>query len=168
MSNELVLSEDITVITAEINAYQRMAGEAIYEIGRRLHEVKYNPSKFGLPEGTDKDNNAIVARGYWGEWLESVSMSYQQSDRFIRVFSELGNNNYLTYSNKGLDALYHIATIDEEEREKHHTVPSSGETKTVDEMTVRELMRNPHNMQETFEALPISLSKTISAKSLNE
>jgi hypothetical protein len=29
MKNELVLSTDINVITAEVNAYQRMAGEAV-------------------------------------------------------------------------------------------------------------------------------------------
>ncbi|MGF9872882.1 DUF3102 domain-containing protein [Bacillus tropicus] len=43
MNNELVkLSKDINVITAEINAYQRVAGEAIFEIGRRLKYVKEN------------------------------------------------------------------------------------------------------------------------------
>lgn len=64
MGNEVqTLSNDIHVITAEINAYQRIAGEAIFEIGRRLHEVKYNPKKFGLHVGTDKEGREIVARG---------------------------------------------------------------------------------------------------------
>lgn len=47
------MSDDINVITAEINAYKQMAGEAIFEIGRRLKEVRDNPGKFGLPAGKD-------------------------------------------------------------------------------------------------------------------
>ncbi|WII38777.1 dimethyladenosine transferase [Paenibacillus thiaminolyticus] len=34
------LSTDIHVITAEINAYQKIAGEAIFEIGRRLKHIR--------------------------------------------------------------------------------------------------------------------------------
>ncbi|MGN4883467.1 hypothetical protein ACTFST_10935 [Bacillus cereus group sp. MYBK106-1] len=49
MNNELVkLSNDINIITTEINAYQRVAGEAIFEIGRRLKEGHDNPKKYGL------------------------------------------------------------------------------------------------------------------------
>jgi len=54
MANELTsrepreLSTDINVITAEINAYQQVAGEAIFEIGRRLKGVRDNPEKYGF------------------------------------------------------------------------------------------------------------------------
>ncbi|WP_309243102.1 hypothetical protein [Bacillus cereus group sp. BfR-BA-01309] len=44
------LSNDINVITAEIKDYQRVAGEAVFEIGRRLRYVKENNlvhSEFG-------------------------------------------------------------------------------------------------------------------------
>ena len=53
----------------------------------------------------------------------------------MKVSSEL--NSY-TYTNLGLNALDMIATLPEKERTKAHTT-STGETKTPDEMTVKEL-----------------------------
>lgn len=41
-------------------------------------------------------------------------------------------------SNLGMQALYEIATLPEPERTKEHTT-STGETKTPDEMTIKEL-----------------------------
>ncbi|MEA0554764.1 DNA modification methylase [Lysinibacillus irui] len=129
------LSTDINVITAEINAYQRVAGEAIFEIGRRLHEVKYNPRKFDLPVGTDKEGREIVARGAWGEFLSSINTSIDSAKWFIAVFIELGGetNRWLT-TNKGVDFLYRIATMPKEQRDQPHTILSTGEVKTVDEI----------------------------------
>ena len=65
------LSADINVITAEINAYQRVAGEAIFEIGRRLKHVKEND----------------LAHGEFGKWLESVGINQRTAQRFIQVYS---------------------------------------------------------------------------------
>lgn len=136
------LSTDIHVITAEINAYQRVAGEAIFEIGRRLHEVKYNPAKYGLPSGTDKEGRTIVARGAWGEWLSSVGITDSVARRFIIVHTELGDSNRATSHDKlGMQALYEIAQLSPEQRTQPQTVPSTGEIKTVDEMTVRMVTR---------------------------
>ncbi len=117
-----VLSEDLSVITAEINAYQRVAGEAIFEIGRRLKHVKEND----------------LAHGQFGKWLKSIGMNWDVANRMMKVASEIGSNSD-TYRNLGLNALYLIASLPEEAREKPHAIPSTGEVKTVDEMTVREL-----------------------------
>ncbi|MGQ8811929.1 DUF3102 domain-containing protein [Bacillus sp. TSA_128.2] len=123
MSNEIAkLSNDINVITAEINAYQRVAGEAIFEIGKRLKHVKEND----------------LVHGRWASWCNSIGMSRNQATKFITVYEELDVNDS-TSNQIGLEALYLISTMPEEQRDKPHTIPSTGETKTVDEMTVREL-----------------------------
>lgn len=116
------LSNDIHVITAEINAYQRVAGEAIFEIGKRLKHVKEND----------------LAHGEFGKWLESVSIDRTLATRLMKVADEF-EGEYATWHNLPLRALYEIATLPPEQREQPHTIPSTGETKTVDEMTVREL-----------------------------
>src|SRR5699024_7955533 len=54
----------------------------------------------------------------------------------IRVTDNL--RNFETSRNIGLEALYQIATLPPAERESEH-ITSKGETKTPDEMTVREL-----------------------------
>lgn len=116
------LSEDINVITAEINAYQRIAGEAIFEIGRRLKHVKEND----------------LAHGEWTKWCkESLGMSVGNADKFIVVFDRLGAN-YSTSSSLGMSALYEIATLPESERQSEH-VTSKGESKKPEDMTVKEL-----------------------------
>ncbi|MFB4471803.1 DNA modification methylase [Oceanobacillus caeni] len=135
--NEIQLSNDINVITAEINSYKQVAGQSIFEIGKRLKHVKYHPSEYGLPEGKDKNGSTIVARGAWGSWLENINIEDHQARRYMTVAGELTNRGMS--HDKGLDALYLIATIPEQEREQQHKIPSTGETKTVDEMTVREL-----------------------------
>ena len=128
MANELTsrepkeLSSDINVITAEINAYQRVAGEAIFEIGRRLKHVKE----------TD------LAHGEWTRWCEEeIGMTIMQANKFIKVFEEVGEDVNIK-STLGIEALYQIATLPPEHREVPHELPS-GETKKPEEMTVREL-----------------------------
>lgn len=106
--------------TAEINAYQRVAGEAIFEIGKRLKHVKEND----------------LAHGEFGNWLESVRIDERVAQMMMKVSSELPKTS--TYSDLGMNTLYHIATMPEYERTKPHELPD-GTVKTPDEMTVREL-----------------------------
>lgn len=119
--NELKLSNDLTTIETEIKSYQNIAGQSIFEIGRRLKHVKEND----------------LAYGDFGKWLEDIQIPYRQANRFIKVSEEF-QSNMTTSSQIGLSVLYEIATLPEPERTKEHTT-SSGETKTPDEMTVREL-----------------------------
>lgn len=131
--NELVLSNDLNVITAEINSYKQVAGQTIFEIGRRLNHVK------------EKD----LTHGEFGKWLESIEMNHRQANRFMRVANELPNST--TWSNLGARVLYEIATLPEKERKKEHELPS-GEIKTPDEMTVRELQELKRELKLAEEA----------------
>lgn len=118
--NEIALSSDLTTITAEINSYKQLAGQSIWEIGRRLNHVK--------------DNNLV--HGQFGKWLESIDMDWTFAKRTMKIANEFSNG--ATLPNLGTTALYLIATLPEDERDKEH-MTENGETKTPDEMTVREI-----------------------------
>ncbi|WP_337102414.1 hypothetical protein [Paenibacillus sp. YIM B09110] len=134
---DTTLSSDIHVITAEINTYKRIAGEAIFEIGRRLKAVRDAQTDSGKAEEKALALQREEAGG-WIRWLlDHVDFTRGHADRFIKVFERLRPSVLSTRHT--LDALYHISTLSPEERERPHTIPSSGAVKTVDEMTVREL-----------------------------
>lgn len=118
--NEIQLSKDINILTAEINSYKQIAGQSIWEIGRRLNYVKEND----------------LVHGEFGDWLKSISLNHHEANRFMKVAKEIPNST--TYNNLGSNALYLLSTLPEEERTQPHET-AKGETKTPDEMTVREL-----------------------------
>ena len=123
------LSTDLNVITAEINSFKQIAGQSIWEIGRRLNYVKEHD----------------LAHGQFMEWLKTIGFEQTEANRFMKVANELPNS--ATLHNLGSTALYLIATLPEEERNKEHTT-TKGETKTVDEMTVRELQELKKQLKE--------------------
>ncbi|CAI3515860.1 hypothetical protein CIRMBP1294_02660 [Enterococcus cecorum] len=123
------LSTDLTTITAEINSFKQIAGQSIWEIGRRLNYVKEHD----------------LAHGQFIEWINSIGFDRTEAYRFMKVANELPNVD--TWQHLGNRALFLIATLPEEEREKEHTT-SKGETKTVDEMTVRELQELKKQLKE--------------------
>lgn len=114
------LSNDLTKITTEIKAYQSVGGQAIFEIGRRLNWVK----------------NHNLAHGEFIEWLETINLDKDVANHFMKIANELGNE--WTSTHLGATALYLVATMPPEERDKPQQL-NSGETKKPDEMTVREL-----------------------------
>lgn len=115
------LSHNLTSVTTEIKAYQSIGGQAILEIGRRLKWVKEND----------------LAHGEFGKWLKSLDIERTFATRAMKITSEL-DSNYATGHNLGMKALYEIATMPSDERDKPQHL-DSGEVKKPDEMTVREL-----------------------------
>lgn len=118
--NEVSLNDDLTIITTEIKSYQNIGGQAIFEIGRRLKHVKEHD----------------LTHGKYMDWLKSININYRQASRFIKIATEF--SNWTMSSNLGMNVLYEIATMPEEERNKPQQL-DSGKTKKPDEMTVREL-----------------------------
>ncbi|PEQ54251.1 DUF3102 domain-containing protein, partial [Bacillus cereus] len=120
------LSNDINVITAEIKSYQQIAGQSIFEIGRRLKYVKEND----------------LVHGEWIRWLETIGMKPRNAQQLIQVTMEFeGNANAL--SHLGFTKLLQITqlpeSIDKQQFiEEVHTIPTTGEEKTVEDMTTRE------------------------------
>lgn len=141
----------LNIITAEINSYKQVAGQAIFEIGRRLKHVKEND----------------LVHGEFGKWLESVNINKRVAQQMIKVTSD-NSLDASTYSHLGLKALELISTLPEEQREKPHMIPSTGETKQVDEMTVRELREVKKKLKEEAEMRMLAESENESLISLSE
>jgi len=155
--NELQLSNDLTTIETEIKSYQNIAGQSIFEIGRRLKHVK--------------ENNLV--HGQWSSWLQSINMSRGQATKFIKVSEEFSNDSHANHL--GVTALYEIATLPKEERNKEH-VTSNGETKTPDEMNRNELrelkkqlkQRDEQNAQLQSQVEQAQRSEEIAKKQLED
>lgn len=119
--NEIQLSNNLQQIELEINHHKNIAGQSIWEIGRRLNHVKEND----------------LVHGEFMDWTKKkLNMTSTQANKFMKVATEFPNSK--STLNIGIEALYLISTLPEEERTKEHAT-SKGETKTPDEMTVREL-----------------------------
>lgn len=135
------LSDNLTQLTTEIKTYQNIGGQAIFEIGRRLKWVKEHD----------------LAHGEFGKWLEDVNINHNIANKFMKIVSSVPN--YATSHNLGMQALYEIATMPEEERDKPQQL-SSGEVKKPDEMTVRELREVKAQLKDRDEQIS-SKDKTI-------
>ena len=119
--NELQLSNDLTTIETEIKSYQNIAGQSIFEIGRRLKHVKEND----------------LTHGEFRLWLEKIGLSKSSANRFMKI-AENPELNVPPVGHMGASVLYQLATLPQEEREKEH-ITKDGELKKPIDMTRREL-----------------------------
>ena len=113
--NELALSNNLSQIELEINHHKQIAGQSIWEIGRRLKHVK--------------ENN--LTHGEFGKWVEGLGIAKTEASRFIKIADEIPNLG--TYTNLGMKALYLIATLPEEEKQEQIEKIEQGDTPTVRE-----------------------------------
>ena len=114
--NEITLSNNLAQIELEISYHKQIAGQSIWEIGRRLNHVK------------EKD----LAHGQFMEWLKKIEFSQTVANQFMKVAKELPNS--VTSQNLGINALYLIATLPEEEKEEQIQRIEDGDTPTVREL----------------------------------
>ena len=114
--NEISLSNNLNQIELEINHHKQIAGQSIWEIGRRLNHVK--------------EHN--LTHGQFMAWLKKVDLSWSEANRMMKVAKELPN--YPTLSNLGSTALYLIATLPAEEKQAQLNRIEQGDNPTVREL----------------------------------
>ena len=114
--NEITLSNNLSQIELEISHHKQIAGQSIWEIGRRLNHVKEND----------------LTHGEFTNWVENQGIHIREAQRMMKVASELPNTT--TLSHLGTTALHLIATLPEQEKEERIKRIEDGETPTVREL----------------------------------
>lgn len=141
--NEVSLSNNLSQIELEITHHKQIAGQSIWEIGRRLNHVKEND----------------LAHGQFGEWLNKVGINHREANRMMKIVKELPNST--TWSNLGNRALYLLATLPEEEKQEQIQKIEQGETPTAREL---EEVRKKLKLKE--QALEVAKGELERAKSI--
>ncbi|MDT2808345.1 DUF3102 domain-containing protein [Vagococcus lutrae] len=115
--NELALSTDINQIELEINYHKQIAGQSIWEIGRRLNHVKEND----------------LAHGEFMRWCEDkINLTSAQANKYMKIANEFSNLN--SSLNLGVNALYLISTLPEEQKQEELAKAEEGNPSTLREL----------------------------------
>ncbi|MEZ7574225.1 DUF3102 domain-containing protein [Streptococcus parasanguinis] len=114
--NEITLSNNLAQIELEINYHKQIAGQSIWEIGRRLNHVKEHD----------------LAHGEFMSWLRKVEIDHTSAKRMMKIANELPNS--ATLHHLGTTALHLIATLPEEEKQEQIQRIEDGDTPTVREL----------------------------------
>lgn len=141
---EITLSDNLAQIELEINHHKQIAGQSIWEIGRRLKHVK--------------ENN--LTHGEFGKWVEGLGIAKTEASRFIKIADEIPNLG--TYTNLGMKALYLIATLPEEEKQEQIEKIEQGESPTVREL--QEVKRRLKLKDQALEAVKGELERAKAVK----
>lgn len=114
--NEITLSNNLSQIELEISHHKQIAGQSIWEIGRRLNHVK--------------EHN--LAHGEFREWHENLGLDKDFAYKSMKIAKELPNVETLRHL--GTTALHLIATLPEEEKQEQIQRIEDGDTPTVREL----------------------------------
>lgn len=114
--NEITLSNNLSQIELEISHHKQIAGQSIWEIGRRLNHVKEND----------------LAHGQFLEWLAKMNIERTEAHRMMKVAEELPN--VATLQHLGTTALHLIATLPEKEKQEQIQRIEDGDNPTVREL----------------------------------
>lgn len=114
--NEIALSDDLNILTSEIVGFQKLAGQSIWEIGKRLKHIKEND----------------LAHGQFMEWYQSIGLDKDFVSKSIKIAEELPN--FETLRNLGTTALHLLATLPDEEKQTQLDRIENGDNPTVREL----------------------------------
>lgn len=146
--NEITLSNNLSQIELEINHHKQIAGQSIWEIGRRLNHVKEND----------------LAHGQFMEWLKKIEIDHTAAKRMMKVAHELPNS--ATLHHLGSSALYLIATLPEEEKQEQVEKIEQGDTPTVREL--QEVKRRLKLKDQALEAVKGELERAKAVKPIEK
>ena len=146
--NEITLSNNLSQIELEINHHKQIAGQSIWEIGRRLNHVKEND----------------LAHGQFMEWLKKIEIDHTAAKRMMKVAYELPNS--ATLHHLGSSALYLIATLPEEEKQEQIEKIEQGDTPTVREL--QEVKKKLKLKDQALEAVKGELERVKAVKPIEK
>ncbi|MEZ7549430.1 DUF3102 domain-containing protein [Streptococcus sp. 27098_8_82] len=113
---EIALSDNLAQIELEINHHKQLAGQSIWEIGRRLNHVKEHD----------------LVHGQFMEWYQNLGIDKDFASKSMKIAKELPN--FETLRNLGTTALHLIATLPEENRQEQIERIEQGDNPTVREL----------------------------------
>lgn len=113
---ELTLSDNLAQIELEINHHKQIAGQSIWEIGRRLNHVKEHD----------------LVHGEFRAWHENLGLDKDFAYKSMKIAKELPNVETLRHL--GTTALHLIATLPEAERAQQLERIEQGDNPTVREL----------------------------------
>lgn len=146
--NEIALSNNLSQIELEINHHKQLAGQSIWEIGRRLNHVKEND----------------LTHGQFSDWVERQGIHIREAQRMMKIANELPNTT--TWSHLGNRALYLIATLPEEEKQEQIEKIEQGDTPTVREL--QEVKRKLKLKDQALEAVKGELERAKAVKPIEK
>lgn len=146
--NEIALSNSLSQIELEINHHKQIAGQSIWEIGRRLNHVKEND----------------LAHGQFMEWYQGLGLDKDFVSKSMKIANELPN--FETLRNLGTTALHLIATLPEEEKQEQIEKIEQGESPTVREL--QEVRRKLKLKDQALEAVKGELERAKAVKPIEK
>ena len=142
--NEIALSNNLSQIELEIAHHKQIAGQSIWEIGRRLNHVKEND----------------LAHGQFMEWYQGLGLDKDFVSKSMKIANELPN--FETLRHLGTTALHLIATLPEEEKQEQIEKIEQGDTPTVREL--QEVKRKSKLKDQAIKALEDELERVKQTK----
>lgn len=113
---EMALFDNLAQIELEINHHKQLAGQSIWEIGRRLNHVKEHD----------------LVHGEFRAWHEKLGLDKDFAYKSMKIANELPNVETLRHL--GTTALHLIATLPEENKQEQIERIEQGDNPTVREL----------------------------------
>ena len=113
---EIALSNNLAQIEVQIQTLAETANNSIWEIGRRFNHVK------------EKD----LTHGQFTEWVEKQGFHIREAQRLMKIASDVPKTT--TLSHLGVNNLYLIATLPDDQKQEQIERIEQGDNPTVREL----------------------------------